>query len=125
MVMMTIDERANAIKRAKRALTALADHPDTSPRQFGAARDRLNDSFRLAAVDQVWAAVEDIEGIVAAVYGVPAPDEPVPRAVGRWVSPRGHPRPANPDVPARCPEPEPGRGFLHSRSACTGAPFAE
>jgi hypothetical protein len=101
--MMEIDERASAIKRAKRALKALADHPDTSQRQLGAARDRLNDCFRLAAGDQVWAAVEDIEAIVAAVYGVPASDEPVPRAVGTWVSPRGHPRPAKPRRPRQVP----------------------
>jgi hypothetical protein len=103
MVTMTIGQRANAIKRAKRALKALADHPDTSQRQLGAARDRLNDCFQMADADQVWAAVEDIEAIVAAAYGVPKSDEPVPRAVDRWVSPRGHPRPAKPRRPRQVP----------------------
>ena len=100
---MSIDERATAIKRAKRALKALTGHPGTTRQQLGAARDRLNDCYRLTDADQVWEAVDDIEIIAAAVYGVPPGDEPAPRAVGRWVSPRGRPRPAKPRRPHRVP----------------------
>ncbi len=100
---MRIDERTTAIRRAKRALKALTEHPDTTRQQFGAARDRFNDCYRLTDADQVWEAVGNIETIAAAVYGVPAGDESAPRAVGRWVSPRGRPRPAKPRRARRAP----------------------
>ena len=100
---MKIEDRAKAIRRAKRALKALADHPDTSRLQLGAPRDRLNDCFRLTESADVWAAVEDIEAIASAVHGVPEHDEPAPPAVGHWVSPRGRPRPARPRRPRQAP----------------------
>jgi hypothetical protein len=100
---MTITERAKVIQRAKRALKALTEHPDTSRQQLGTARDRLEDCYRLTEADQVWKAVDDIEIIAATVYGVPTGDEPAPRAVGRWVSPRGRPRPAKPRRARRAP----------------------
>ena len=100
---MKIDDRAKAIKRAKRALKAITDHPDTSQQQLGAARDWLNDCFRLTESAEVWEAVEDIEAIASAVYGVPEHDELSPRAVGRWVSPRGCPGPAKPRRARRTP----------------------
>ncbi|SMX87281.1 hypothetical protein BSP109_02197 [Brevibacterium sp. Mu109] len=93
---MNVDERAAAIRRAKRALKALADHPDTDQHDLGEARDRLNECFRLGDPDKVWSAVEAIEDRAAAVYGVPLDDEPSPRAVGRWISPRDGTRPAKP-----------------------------
>jgi hypothetical protein len=49
----------------------------------------------------VWAAAQAIEASAAAVYGVPEYDEPVPQAVRRWVSPRGHPRPVKPRRPRK------------------------
>lgn len=101
--MMKIHERAAAITRAKRALKALADHPDTSQRQLGAARECLNGCLRLGEADKVWAAVRDIEAKVAAVYGVPQADEPVPRGAIRWVSPRDRGRPAKPRRPRQPP----------------------
>lgn len=101
--MMGIADRALAVRRAKRALKALAAHPNTSRRQLEAARDRINDCHRLPDPNAVWAAVADIEDAVAAVYGVPCDDEPAPRAVSKWVSPRGNPRPAKPRRPRRPP----------------------
>lgn len=98
---MTVNERAAAIRRAKRALKALTEHPDVTLQQLGVARDRLNDCYRLTDADRAWEAVDEIEGIAAAVYGVPAGDEPAPRAVRRWVTPRGRPRPARPRRPRR------------------------
>lgn len=94
--MMKVDERAAAIKRAKRALKALADHPDSNQRQLGTARDRLNDCYRLSNPEAVWAAVHDTEATAAAVYGAPQSDEPIPRGATRWVSPRGGGGPAKP-----------------------------
>jgi hypothetical protein len=100
---MEIVERTKAIRRAKRALLALTRHPGTSRQTLGTARDRLNDCYRLTDPDHVWAAVDDIENIAAAVLGVPDADEPAPRAVSRWVSPRGRSRPAKPRRPRRVP----------------------
>ena len=100
---ITITERAKAIHRVKRALKALAQHPDTSAEQLGTARDRLNDCYRLTDVEEVYAAVVEIESLAAAVHGVPDGDEPAPRPVARWVSPRGHPRPAKPRRARRAP----------------------
>lgn len=89
--------------RAKRALKTLKGHPDTSREQLGEARDRLNDCYRLLDRDRVWAAVDDIENVAAPVLGVPDGDEPEPRTPGRWVSPRGRPRPAKPRRPRHVP----------------------
>ena len=44
-----------------------------------------------------------IEASAADVYGVPEYEEAVPEAVRRWVSPRGHPRPAKPRRPRKVP----------------------
>lgn len=110
--MMKIDERAAAITRSKRALKALADHPDTSQRQLGVARERLNDCLRLGDTDTVWAAVRDIEAKVAAVYGVPQDDEPAPRRAVRWISPRDRGRPSKPRRPRQPPRGEPRRTAL-------------
>lgn len=102
--MMNINERAGAIRRAKRALKTLtAANPDTRPQQLDAARDRLNNCYRLTDPAQVWEAVNDIENLAAEVYGVPDGDEPAQRAVRTWVSPRGRPRPAKPRRPRRVP----------------------
>ena len=96
-------ERAHAIRRARRALKALADHPGASRKQLGKARERLNDCYRLSDPDAVWAAAQAIEASAADVYGVPEYEEAVPEAVRRWVSPRGHPRPAKPRRPRKVP----------------------
>lgn len=101
--MMKVTERAAAIRRAKRALKTLAEHPETSQQQLGAARDRLNECFRLGDADAVWAAVSDTEAEAAAIYGVPQGDEPIPRGTMRWVSPRGCGGPAKPRRPRHLP----------------------
>jgi hypothetical protein len=91
---MPVKERADAIGRAERAVKALAEHPRATRKQLGTARERLNDCYRLSDPDAVWAAAQAIEASAAAVYGVPECEEPAPKPVRRWVSPRGHPRPA-------------------------------
>jgi hypothetical protein len=100
---MPISERAEAIGRAKRALKALADHPRATRRQLGSAREQLNDCYRLAEPDKVWAATQAIEASAAAVYGVPDYDDPATTAVPRWVSPRGQAGPAKPRRPRQVP----------------------
>lgn len=100
---MTVSERATAISRANRAFRALQAHPETTPRELGAARDHLNDCHRLADPDAVWAAVADIEHCAADVYGAPDASEPAPRATGRWITPRGGSRTARPRRPRQPP----------------------
>ena len=100
---MRIYERAAAVKRVKRALKALANHPDTSQRQLGTARERFNDCLRLGDSDAVWAAVVDAEATAAAIYGVPQDDESVQRGASRWVTPRDRGRPAKPRRPRQPP----------------------
>lgn len=100
---MNREERSAAIKRAKRALKALTDHPDVNQRDRDAARDRLNECIRLGDLTRLWTAVEEIEDCAAVVYGVPGDDEPSPRAVGRWVSPRDGKGPAKPRRPRHVP----------------------
>lgn len=83
---MNIDERAKAVRRAKRALKTLGEHPGTSLEQLGTARERLNDCYRFTDPDDVWVAVDAIENIAAAVLGVPDRDEPATQALSKWVS---------------------------------------
>jgi len=99
---MPVKERADAIGRAKRALKALAEHPRATRKQLGAARDRLNDCYRLSDAAAVWAAAQAIEASAAELYGVPE-DEPVSQAVRHWVTPRGGSGPAKPRRPRQVP----------------------
>jgi hypothetical protein len=99
---MSVKERADAIVRAKRALKALAEHPRATRKQLGVAKEQLNDCYRLSEPGAVWAAAQAIEASAAAVYGVPN-DEPMPKAVRHWITPRGGSRPAKPRRPRRVP----------------------
>lgn len=101
--MMRANERSAAVKRARRAFKALVNHPGTSQVQLSLARDRFNDCLRLDVPDAMWAAVQEIEATVIAVYGVPQDDEPAPRGGGRWISPRDRGRPAKPRRPRQPP----------------------
>jgi len=97
-----LKERADAIGRAKRALKALAEHPGATRNQLGTARKQLNDCYRLSDLGAVWAAAQAIEAGAATVYGVPN-DEPMPKAVRHWITPRDRSRPAKPRRPRRAP----------------------
>lgn len=101
--MMSVEDRAVAIKRAQRALKAVADHPDSTQRQLGACREGLNACFRLADPAAVWQAVRSVEAVATAVYGVPREDELRPRGATHWVAPRGLGGPARPRRPRRVP----------------------
>ncbi len=99
---MPVKERADAIGRANRALKALAEHPRTTRKQLGIARERLNDCYRLADPGAVWAAARSIEAIAATAYGVPN-DEPTPTPLRRWLTPRDGLRAPRPRRPRRVP----------------------
>lgn len=100
--MMPTKERADAIGRAQRALKSLADHPRSTRKQLGTARERLNDCYQLSDPGAVWEAAKTIEAIAAAVYGVPD-GEPAPKQVRHWITPPGGMRPARLRRPRQVP----------------------
>jgi len=55
--MMRINERAKAIGRAERALKALGEHPRSSKKELGHAREHLNACYAVKDGDRVWDAV--------------------------------------------------------------------
>ncbi len=67
--MMTIKERAVAIRRAQAALKTLSEQPMASQRQLGVAREQLNDCYRLSDPERVRAAADRAESTAATVRG--------------------------------------------------------
>ena len=69
--MVTVKERAHAVRRAQDALKALEQHKATTVPQLGAARDQLNiannSNDRRAVLDAAYA----IESLVLKVTGRP------------------------------------------------------
>ena len=66
---ISIQERAEAVARAKRALKRLSAHPATSEARLGAARDQLNLVYTLSRARDMWDSVQGLEGNVLDVYG--------------------------------------------------------
>lgn len=85
--MMTSKDRADAINRAGRAFKALADHPESTRRQLGAARERVNDCYRLPEAEQVLNAVTAVENAAARLHGVPQLDEATSSAASAPIRP--------------------------------------
>jgi hypothetical protein len=88
---MPVKDRAEAIGRANRALKALAEHPRVTRKQLGAARERLNDCYRLGDGPNVWQAVAAIEDSAARVHAVPRLDEQPTTAATMATGPRQPP----------------------------------
>lgn len=72
---MSISERSQAIGRAQRALKALGEHPRSSQKELGHAREHLNACYSHGSGDHVWDAVSKVETMAERRYGVPSPDE--------------------------------------------------
>lgn len=72
---MSISERSQAIGRAQRALKALGEHPRSSKKELGHAREHLNACYSHGSGDHVWDAVSKVETMTERRYGVPSPDE--------------------------------------------------
>lgn len=72
---MSISERSQAIGRAQRALKALGEHPRSSKKELGHAREHLNACYSHGSGDHVWDAVSKVETMAERRYGVPSPDE--------------------------------------------------
>ena len=72
---MSINERSQAIGRAQRALKALGEHPHSSKKVLGHAREHLNACYSHGSGDHVWDAVSNVETMAERRYGAPSPDE--------------------------------------------------
>ena len=72
---MHVKERAAAIPRAQRALTALGEHPRSSKKELGHAREHVNACYAHASGEHVWNAVAQVEAMAERRYGVPSTEE--------------------------------------------------
>ena len=68
--MMQINERSEAIRRAQRALKALGEHPRSSKKELGHAREHVNACYSHSSGEYVWNAVAQVEAMAERRYGV-------------------------------------------------------
>ena len=73
--MMQMNERSEAIRRAQRALKALGEHPRSSKKQLGHAREQVNACYSHGSGEDVWNAVAQVEAMADRRYGVPSTEE--------------------------------------------------
>jgi hypothetical protein len=72
---MQTKERSEAIGRAQRALKALGEHPRSSKKELGHAREHLNACYSHGSGEYVWNAVAQVEAMAERRYGVPSTEE--------------------------------------------------
>lgn len=72
---MQTKERSQAIGRAQRALKALGEHPRSSKKELGHAREHLNACYSHRSGEYVWNAVAQVEAMAERRYGVPSAEE--------------------------------------------------
>lgn len=72
---MQTRERSEAIGRAQRALKALGEHPRSSRKELGHAREHLNACYSHGSGEYVWNAVAQVEAMAERRYGVPSAEE--------------------------------------------------
>ena len=72
---MQMKERSEAIGRAQRALKALGEHPRSSKKELGHAREHLNACYSHGSSEHVWNAVAQVEAMAERRYGVPSTGE--------------------------------------------------
>lgn len=68
--MMQINVRSEAIRRAQRALKALGEHPRSSKKELGHAREHVNACYSHSSGEYVWNAVAQVEAMAERRYGV-------------------------------------------------------
>jgi len=73
--MMQMNERSEAIRRAQRALKALGEHPRSSKKELGHAREHVNACYSHGSGEYVWNAVAQVEAMAERRYGVPSAQE--------------------------------------------------
>ena len=67
--MITVQDRAIAITRAKEAIAYLEAHPRTTKSNLGAARDQANLVQNCSSTHDVYDAVHGLEALVVDIYG--------------------------------------------------------
>lgn len=72
---MQMKDRSEAIGRAQRALKALGEHPRSSKKELGHAREHLNACYSHGSSEHVWNAVAQVEAMAERRYGVPSTEE--------------------------------------------------
>lgn len=72
---MQARERSEAIGRAQRALKALGEHPRSSKKELGHAREHLNACYSHGSGEHVWNAVAQVEAMAERRYGIPSAEE--------------------------------------------------
>lgn len=72
---MQMKERSEAIGRAQRALKPLGEHPRSSKKELGHAREHLNACYSHGSSEHVWNAVAQVEAMAERRYGVPSTGE--------------------------------------------------
>ncbi len=80
---MHVKERSEAIQRAQRALKALGEHPRSSKKELGHAREHVNACYSRSSGEYVWNAVAKVEAMAERRYGVPSAQEQVQVAEAR------------------------------------------
>jgi hypothetical protein len=80
---MHVKERSEAIQRAQRALKALGEHPRSSKKELGHAREHVNACYSQGSGEYVWNAVAQVEAMAERRYGVPSAQEQVQVAEAR------------------------------------------
>jgi hypothetical protein len=73
--MMQMNERSEALRRAQRALKALGEHPRSSKKELGQAREHANACYSHGSSEHVWNAVAQVEAMADRRYGVPSTEE--------------------------------------------------
>ena len=73
--MMQMNERSEAIRRAQRALKALGEHPRSSKKELGHAREHVNACYSHGSGEYVWNAVAQVEAMAERRYGVSSTEE--------------------------------------------------
>lgn len=72
---MMINERSRALGRAQRAPKAIVEHPHSSMKELGHAREHLNACYSYGSGEHVWNAVDQVEAMAKRRYGVPSTEE--------------------------------------------------
>src|SRR3546814_17324431 len=69
---MQMKGRSEAIGRAQRAIKALGEHPRSSKKELGHAREHVNACYSHGSGEYVWNAVAQVEAMAERRYGVPS-----------------------------------------------------
>ena len=73
--MMQMNERSEATRRAERAPKALGEHPRSSQKELGHAREHVKACYSHGSGKSVWNDVAQVEAMAGRLYGAPSTQE--------------------------------------------------